>query len=147
MSTVSCGEQATANVPRVCKVWPSHRLFSIFKASEMKMLKKKISRDGTVLLSYFLCPLFFPPVYFRGRRLCILQPTHRPPFCLAIAGKILSPPSPPSTSHLPLLRTYSNAIVCIVKSYGDTPLFVPNSFSVTCGGQNESRQKTGVYCT
>ena len=63
----------------------------IFKASEMKMLKNKISIDSTVFLSYFLCPLFFPPVYFSGRRLCILQPTHRPPFYRSIHDK---PPVP-----------------------------------------------------
>jgi hypothetical protein len=69
----------------------------IFKASEMKMLKNKISIDSTVLLSYLLCPLFFPPIYFRGRRLCTLLPTHRPPFHRAIHGK------PPLATELPHL--------------------------------------------
>ena len=116
----------------------------IFKASEMKMLKNKISIDSTVLLSYLLCPLFFPPVYFRGRRLCILQPTHRPPFCLAIAGKILSPPSPLNISPSSPPNIFQCNCMHCKKLRRHTPLFVPTScFSVTCGGQNESRQKNG----
>lgn len=115
------------------------------KAWEMKTKKKNIIIDSTVLLCNLLSPLFFPPVYSSGRRLCILQPTHRPPFCLAIAGKILSPPSPPlniSPSSPP--NIFQCDCMHCKKLRRHTPLFVPTScFSVTCGGQNESRQKNG----
>ena len=120
----------------------------IFKASEMKMLKNKISRDSTVLLCYFLCPLFFPPIYFRGRRLCILKPTPCPPFCLSAVGKILlSPPPPLNISPSSPPNIFQCDCMHCKKLRRHTPLFVPTSSSVTCGGQNESRQKTGVDCT
>ena len=38
--------------------------------------KKIQTISSTVLLSFFLCPLLFPPIYSGGRRLCILKPIH-----------------------------------------------------------------------
>ena len=49
------------------------------KESTIKALKNK-TKDSTALLSFLLCSLLFQPILFRGRWLCILLHTHRPPF-------------------------------------------------------------------
>ena len=70
-------------------MWLSHQVLVMIGARELK--NKKIQTiSSTVLLSFFICPLLFPPIYSADRRLCILEPTHRPPLCQANHGKPLA---------------------------------------------------------
>ena len=61
----------------------------MIKAREIKIKKTQTIRS-TVLLFFFVCPLLFPPIYSGVRRLCMLEPTHRPPFCHVNHGKPLA---------------------------------------------------------
>ncbi len=68
----------------------SHQVFVMIEAREIKKIKKVQTISSTVLLSFFICPLLFLPIYSGGRRLCILKPSHRPPFCHTNHGKSLT---------------------------------------------------------